>query len=586
MKLPVTAAEASAVAQRLINSKNAITALRPYDCRVEVIDPRLCQDTLDRLRPSLEAYKGCDLIDVNPGNCLWSQHLHDFLKPRRHVLVEPQRVQYGEFVEPLLADPSSSYSWTDKTLEEIIHGHEILGRPDSAAFGGLTSVNKKLLFNLNLTTDGRGETERIRGRRSLTRPDQDFLNDYDLSFYHMRSSLFARGLFRALVWTEEKTLAKILPRTPVWNFRSAVSLGCKAHITQVGGAASPYSVHDKLNFQYHLSLEDLAAGKELEERQGIHTPVHRQMQPSPVPEALLHPDVATLRQTTYRQTSKIADRLVALDAMVKKKDPILHEAVSAIAAAPLKGWVTWPVRKPSDLVVKEWLHRYGQQRVQYRMADRITKLAARQNELDTQWKAAIACGDFSNTHAYEEQYKTLVDERAKLPIKLRRLVWAAIDEYRAYDTKPLMWYRRPYNPLAFSHEESLGIRHQSIALLDINPDPNFRRVFDTEDKWLPLHYVLSMTSHQTHKALQPQLHQITPGAAEEFAATIPSLKDPWRREAMNGHDLRTRIFSFELWKEIGLSYAKWPFRMSLEGMHRQLTGLGMEIRAADEDRLV
>ena len=65
-------------------------------------------DIIGYLAPSLEAYKGCTVIDVHPGACLWSSKLHDFLKPKRHVLMEPEMLYYDAFMKPLLDQPGST----------------------------------------------------------------------------------------------------------------------------------------------------------------------------------------------------------------------------------------------------------------------------------------------------------------------------------------------------------------------------------------------------------------------------------------------------------------------------------------------
>lgn len=58
---------------------------------------------------TLEKYKGCDIIDLYPGVCLWSQKLHEFLQPRTHVLLEPSPSFYSKFQNPLLKQPDSKY---------------------------------------------------------------------------------------------------------------------------------------------------------------------------------------------------------------------------------------------------------------------------------------------------------------------------------------------------------------------------------------------------------------------------------------------------------------------------------------------
>lgn len=67
---------------------------------------------IEYLAPTLEPYKGCTIIDVHPGACLWSAKLHDFLKPKRHILMEPEERYVEPFVQPLLSKPGSTYRHT------------------------------------------------------------------------------------------------------------------------------------------------------------------------------------------------------------------------------------------------------------------------------------------------------------------------------------------------------------------------------------------------------------------------------------------------------------------------------------------
>jgi transcription factor 1 len=71
-------------------------------------------DIINYIGPSLEKHKGCDILDINPGACLWSQKLHDFLQPRSHILLEPTPEPFRDFLNPLLNAPDSRYKLVTK----------------------------------------------------------------------------------------------------------------------------------------------------------------------------------------------------------------------------------------------------------------------------------------------------------------------------------------------------------------------------------------------------------------------------------------------------------------------------------------
>ena len=47
---------------------------------------------LNYLAPTLKPYRGCTIIDLNPGACVWTRKLHEFLQPKNHVLMEPEEL--------------------------------------------------------------------------------------------------------------------------------------------------------------------------------------------------------------------------------------------------------------------------------------------------------------------------------------------------------------------------------------------------------------------------------------------------------------------------------------------------------------
>ncbi|KAJ5306208.1 hypothetical protein N7508_005223 [Penicillium antarcticum] len=63
---------------------------------------------LQRVAPYLRQNTPVDILDLWPGSGLWSSKVNDFLKPRRHVLIEPDIDIWGHFLHPL-AESKPSY---------------------------------------------------------------------------------------------------------------------------------------------------------------------------------------------------------------------------------------------------------------------------------------------------------------------------------------------------------------------------------------------------------------------------------------------------------------------------------------------
>lgn len=70
----------------------------------------VADDVLERMASSLPKNGPLDIIDMYPGTSLWSSKVHDFVKPRRHILVEPNEKSYGKYLEPLLKQSGSRYA--------------------------------------------------------------------------------------------------------------------------------------------------------------------------------------------------------------------------------------------------------------------------------------------------------------------------------------------------------------------------------------------------------------------------------------------------------------------------------------------
>jgi hypothetical protein len=67
------------------------------------------------MRPSLAKHHGCDLIDINPGPGVWSSALHDEIKPRTHILMEPSHEFFKPLLQPLLDAKDSTYKLVPKS---------------------------------------------------------------------------------------------------------------------------------------------------------------------------------------------------------------------------------------------------------------------------------------------------------------------------------------------------------------------------------------------------------------------------------------------------------------------------------------
>ncbi|KAJ5115930.1 hypothetical protein N7456_000278 [Penicillium angulare] len=86
------------------------------------VSEELCSHSLQRLAPYLHRNKPLDIIDLWPGDGVWSSQVNEYLQPRRHIMIEPDLDAYGPLLKPLAKTKSSfklasgniyTTNWTD-----------------------------------------------------------------------------------------------------------------------------------------------------------------------------------------------------------------------------------------------------------------------------------------------------------------------------------------------------------------------------------------------------------------------------------------------------------------------------------------
>ncbi|KAJ5711679.1 hypothetical protein N7488_005835 [Penicillium malachiteum] len=74
-----------------------------------LVSEELCVDALKRISPYIPQDAPLDIVDLWPGNGVWSSAVNDFLRPRRHIMIEPELDVYGPFLKQL-AKSKPSYT--------------------------------------------------------------------------------------------------------------------------------------------------------------------------------------------------------------------------------------------------------------------------------------------------------------------------------------------------------------------------------------------------------------------------------------------------------------------------------------------
>lgn len=214
-------------------------------------------DIISYLAPTLAPHHGCLLIDIHPGSCLFSTKLHAHLRPRRHLLMEPEPRYFTPFIKPLLDAPDSNYRFTPlpgahpfrywDNHPQVLNDPNLLGPVPTLPPGdpGRKRLNPDILVIGSLT--------RWYKHQHPGAVQWSLMAMLQLMNASLSNDLFHRaGLVRMLWWTHERPTASYLFPAPNayrqainahFSFGSTLSqvVGCEPHVVGQDelGRASP-----------------------------------------------------------------------------------------------------------------------------------------------------------------------------------------------------------------------------------------------------------------------------------------------------------------------------------------------------------
>ena len=540
-------------------SSNSFKTATKHDVATYVSSPSLCHDVLQRLAPSLQPHRGCDLIDVNPGTCLWSQHLHGVLKPRRHILIEPDRKTFDEFIMPLIEQDPTRFVHA-ATLAEALESSNGFLSDDIVKSGSAeprAAINNRLLMTINTTRPV--DPLVVDGSASGY-----FVNDFYTSFRGLRNNIHRYGLMRTLAWVSESNTPMLVPRTVEQRTRQSLLLEATSFSSEVAGIGwtQPSSQTDHGFHWPDLVSEAAGAIRKEELTSGIPTPATRRDVPPLPPLWALSADLESLK-TVFREPHAIQQKdileLLELDKQLERKNPQWRrEALSAQKR----------MRPASDPEQKRWQQlRKGRLLEHQRYLD-VATLVKEQRDLEQRWRARLL---LSGSDLSTQDARQLEAEAGRLKTKInsvRRaflsIIKKAIDEYRAYDSRPqaLAWNQRSSAPLTV-HPQEFTPMHP-LSLIDVVPRPEFRQLLQTEAQCDIFDYVVgTVWKLKPTFSLQDGLTALLSAGMEEFVDTCPSLRDPVQGGWYDLTELRMRSLPVKLYFDIALAWEKWPFRPHL-----------------------
>ncbi|MDI1484993.1 MAG: hypothetical protein OHK93_000127 [Ramalina farinacea] len=457
--------------------------------RVSVTSSSLCDDIIKRLAPSLKPYEGCTIIDHNPGVGLFSSKLHDFLRPRSHVLLEPHWKKHAPYLQPLLDAPDSHYhhrDWTDARVRDSSR-YEAEGLTPGP--GDPASHATLHIFN-----SAGSAVRNIRGNSFPTHVTSatEFAMDTkkQLNFH-------ARGPTRMLLWCEDGDKKPILPRTIDSRRKLAFFLEAYCHVNEIVGFGGSEKQAQR---EQSLIIASSRMARQRMRDNDIYTPPHR-----------------------------AAPALEVADERDQVISRYWHEELRDLEASFAAGRHVPDEQPTPEFERLRHLRRWRRQDTKEVLP--ALELADEQDAIDSldleSYNPALSPQRRKEiTQEIDARTATLHATIASWPPKKWRRFYYLSDDRRALHMPPgplLMWDRRAYEP--FTASESEFSPNRKLALLDFQSKP--------AEEILPLEghqhlYYEMLVGAMTSQGGPTGLHflkQITPGAYDALVPKVTEFGD-------------------------------------------------------------
>lgn len=566
--------------------------------RIDITSPELCNEAIDLIQAtgSLPPPASCDVIDLNPGICVWSKALHKALKPRRHVLIEAERDTYAHAIDPLLADQGSHYRHAPSVLDAFDLRQDLLSPElreyhtniDPAEKDHVRySHNKHLIITANLA-----------GRVVTTGHYQGFLSKLFIDAFqrsiafdtgHLHANKY--GLIKLLAWIPETEKYSIVPRCTGPRFRTSRMLEAACHIREIV-SSFPNHGQDKVNVPWHgAAIQSMQEVAQNQSKSGINVPDHRK-QPEPQPPSAFYSadpaNVENLRSLERRPP--LVDQYITTYGKIQKEHSNWFKQFCEDRAADLRTDLRSP--KPDRLPHHDADTDFPPQttsddediRRQYiTFRNRMTTTHNQFVKVDEHARRMIALEreltdlrreNPDDKTPYLVRLKELKDSgeftrleaiRQKFFKDNRHRYLKALDDYRSLLPQPhvLAWHNRTFEPL-LCHPKTDFTPHQPMTLVEVTPKEEFVRRINTSTRWICFDFIVHQLDQYTHttvkRALEKLIGEDDAKRYQDFVDSIPSLTDP----LYGGHHdlgmIRCRTLPMDTVIDIALAYEKYPFR--------------------------
>jgi len=537
-------------------------------------------DVLKYMARTLEPYKGCDILDINPGVGLWSQKLHEFLKPRNHILLEPSLDLFRPFLDPLLDAPDSKFKLVEKDPTKVESYRELV---DEGAFPQQTRIDPQDPKGQDLN-----QTLLVTGSLAWDPflPGFSFDSMAKQLYHHFTPAAWSNDLFhafgpvRTLFWAQTDDFNTIVAKSPTYMIKSNRLLEMTQNLNLVvtserdSRPVGKGAIGREPQYEIESTIRAIRSAK----KAGYEIPEHRRDVTHRYAELIEEAsggsgiiDSETMMELMYAQNragnrptqflpQSILDCFEMEKKLLEEYPDLNFTPIFPLSKkpAPLKTNKGHPASDKSREYVKTraLVAARLRQRVSF---EEIANIGEDMYKLECKALKKPEGPVRDNILKQIEQLEEEWDRR--LAQISRNLEWAPVAELDdrmnlRYPPHPrIQWDQRQFDPL-ISRKDEVWPRNR-ISLISATPIP---RPVSDDPEWHEqvIDFTFGLYSH-ANKSVLEALENMQHGLSD-IVKDCPSLTDPDKGGRLQLKHLRVKLLTMEMIYEMAKAYKDWPFK--------------------------
>lgn len=497
---------------------------------------------------------------MNPGVGLWSSKLHDAIKPRSHILLEPNIEFYQPYIQPLLDKEDSKYKLIPKSgilwdtlnmlkSQDYLPSQELFPKGDAR----LEKPNDSLLFIANL---GYFPGKSYQGFPSIAL----LMVNQLLTAVRSHSIFQGYGLVRMLVWMRDKEKKPVFPRLIPYRRKFAVEaeISCE-NIYEIAGSDEEVSTWRR---ERGLDIEGARTVYNKMKEANVTTSTDRI--------STLQKEALLIRDSSIKDSIDVVRpfnrELEELEARYARREFCAYidkdgnpvYLTGEPSDAKKRGGTG---RTPEYLRLKEL--RYRLKHVQG-SEDKLDRLLSEYESIIAEQLAVAQLGTpdaEERRRQLQEQFSTCMIQFDHLKHNNRILMSTRIDDRRAFHQNPpiLLWDRRQAEPLVVKEKDFFP--QQEMCLLDFHPKSVWPIIQGRNiSNYDYFEFILSVLFLTPRYSIVRTLKGVAPGADEWIIPRCPTLTNPAKGGALDPEQLNIRCLNQDMLREIMEAWMSWPFR--------------------------